>query len=44
MEVQAEREVRWAIGSPQAPSCEDANIVVIKVIPGAFNQCSCVLI
>jgi hypothetical protein len=38
MEVQAEREVRWAIGGPQAPSCEDANIVVIKGSPGASNH------
>jgi hypothetical protein len=26
MEVQAEQEVRWAIGGPQAPSVMDANI------------------
>jgi hypothetical protein len=25
-------------GGPQASSCEDANIVVIKVSPGAFHQ------
>jgi hypothetical protein len=25
-------------GSPQASSWEDANIVVIKTSPGAFNQ------
>jgi hypothetical protein len=44
MEVQAEREVRWVIGGPQVPSCEDANIVVIKASPDAFNQCPYVLI
>jgi hypothetical protein len=38
MEVQAEQEVRWAIGGPQAPSCEDANIVGIKASPGASNH------
>jgi hypothetical protein len=26
MEVQTEREVRWTIGGPQAPSVMDANI------------------
>jgi hypothetical protein len=38
IEVQAEREVRWAIGGPQAPSCEDANIVGIKASPDASNH------
>jgi hypothetical protein len=36
-EVQAE-QVQWVFGGPQASSCEDANIVVIKVSPGAFHQ------
>jgi hypothetical protein len=38
LEVQAEREVRWAIGGPQAPSCEYANIVGIKASPDASNH------
>jgi hypothetical protein len=38
MKVQAEREVQWAIEGPQAPSCEDVNIVVIKANPGPSNH------
>jgi hypothetical protein len=30
-------QVRWVFGGPQASSCEDANIVVIKVSPDASN-------
>jgi hypothetical protein len=33
-------QVQGALGGPQASSYEDANIVVIKEIPGAFNQYS----
>jgi hypothetical protein len=38
-EFQAE-QVQWAFGGPQAWSYEDANIVVIKASPSAFNQYS----
>jgi hypothetical protein len=38
-EIQVE-QVQWVFGGPQTSSCEDANIVVIKASPGAFNQCS----
>jgi hypothetical protein len=38
-EFQAE-QVRWVFGGPQVSSCEDANIVVIKVSPGASNHLS----
>jgi hypothetical protein len=38
MEIQAE-QVQWVFGGPQASSCEDDNIVVIKASPGAINQC-----
>jgi hypothetical protein len=38
-EFQAE-QVRWVFGGPQASSREDANIVVIKTSPGAFNHYS----
>jgi hypothetical protein len=38
MEVQAEQEVQWVFGSPQASNYEDTNIVVTKVSPDAFNQ------
>jgi hypothetical protein len=44
MKVQAEQEDQWVFGGPQASSCTDANIVVIKASPGAFNQCPYVLI
>jgi hypothetical protein len=33
-------EVHGALGGPQASSCEDASIIVIKASPGAFNQYS----
>jgi hypothetical protein len=36
-EIQAD-QVQWVFGGPQASSCEDANIVVIKVSPGASNH------
>jgi hypothetical protein len=38
MKVQAEQEVQWVFGGPQASSCADANIVVIRASPGASNQ------
>jgi hypothetical protein len=38
MEVQTKQKVQWAIECPQAPSCEDANIVVIKANSGASNH------
>jgi hypothetical protein len=37
MEVEAEQEVKWVFGGPQAPSVMDANIFVIKASPGASN-------
>jgi hypothetical protein len=43
MGIQAE-QVQWALGGPQASSCEDANIVVIKIGPGAFNHDPCLSI
>jgi hypothetical protein len=43
MGIQAE-QVQWALGGPQASSCEDANIIVIKASPGAFNHAPCLLI
>jgi hypothetical protein len=33
-------QVRWVFRGPQVSSYEDANIVVIKASPGAFNQYS----
>jgi hypothetical protein len=36
-------QVQWVFGDPQAPSCNDANIVVIKASSGASNQCPCLL-
>jgi hypothetical protein len=36
MEIQAEK-VHWVFRGSQASSSEDANIVVIKVSPGASN-------
>jgi hypothetical protein len=36
-ENQAE-EVQWVFGDPQASSCEDANIIVIKANPDASNH------
>jgi hypothetical protein len=38
MEVQAEQEVQWVFGGPQASSYEEANIVVIKASHGASNH------
>jgi hypothetical protein len=38
MKVQAEQEVQWVFGGPQASSCADANIVVIRASPGTSNQ------
>jgi hypothetical protein len=35
-EIQVE-QVQWVFGSPQASSCDGANIVVIKVSPGASH-------
>jgi hypothetical protein len=37
MEIQVE-EIRWVLGGPQVSSSEDANIVVTKVNPDAFNH------
>jgi hypothetical protein len=42
LEFQAE-QVQGVFGGPEASSCEDANIVVIKVSPGASNQCTYLL-
>jgi hypothetical protein len=36
-EIQAV-QVRWMFEGPQASSCEDANIVVIKANPNASNH------
>jgi hypothetical protein len=33
-----EEEIHGASGGPQMSSCDDANIVVIKISPGAFNH------
>jgi hypothetical protein len=33
MKVQAEQEVQWMFGGPQASSCVETNIVVIKASP-----------
>jgi hypothetical protein len=35
-EIQAE-QVQWLFGGPQASSCDDANIVLIKASSSAFN-------
>jgi hypothetical protein len=40
-EFQAE-QVRWVFGCPQASCCE-ANIVVMKASPSAFNHAPCLL-
>jgi hypothetical protein len=37
-------QVRWVFGGPQASSCEDANIIVMKTSPGVFNHATCLLI
>jgi hypothetical protein len=42
-ENQAE-QVQWVFGGPQASSCDDANIVVIKTNLSAFNHASSLLI
>jgi hypothetical protein len=42
IEIQPE-QVRWVFGGPQASSCEDPNIVVIKTSPSASNQYPCLL-
>jgi hypothetical protein len=39
-EIQAEQE-QGVFGAPQASSGEDANIVVIKASPSAFNHAHC---
>jgi hypothetical protein len=36
-EIQAV-QVRWVFGDPQVSSCEDANIVVVKVRSSASNH------
>jgi hypothetical protein len=33
MKVQSEQEVQWVFGGPQASSCADANIIVIRQAP-----------
>jgi hypothetical protein len=38
-EIQAE-QVQWVFEGPQASSCVDANIIVIKANPGASNHIS----
>jgi hypothetical protein len=42
-EFQAE-QMRRVFGGPQASSDSDANIIVIKISPGAFNHAHCLLI
>jgi hypothetical protein len=37
MEIQV-GHIQWVFEEPQASSCEDANIVVIKTNPGASHQ------
>jgi hypothetical protein len=41
-EIQVE-EIRWVLGGPQASISENANIVVTKASPGAFNHAPCLL-
>jgi hypothetical protein len=36
MEIHVQ-QARWVFRGPQASSCEDANIFVIKASPGASN-------
>jgi hypothetical protein len=43
MKVQAEQEVQWVFGRPQASSFTDANIVMIKASPGASHKSLCLL-
>jgi hypothetical protein len=38
------KQVQWAFRGPQASSCKEANIVVIKVSPGAFSHAPYLLI
>jgi hypothetical protein len=38
MEVQPKHEVQWVFEGPQASSCEDANIFVIKASPDASKH------
>jgi hypothetical protein len=42
-EFQAE-QIRRVFGGPQASNGSDANIVVIKISPDAFNHAHCLLI
>jgi hypothetical protein len=42
-EIQVE-QVQWMYGGPQASSCEDANIVMIKVSPDALINDPCLLL
>jgi hypothetical protein len=37
LKIQAE-QVQWVLGCPQVSNYEDANIIVIKAGPDAFNQ------
>jgi hypothetical protein len=37
------KKVQWVFGGQQMSSCEDANIVVIRPSPGAFNHTPCLL-
>jgi hypothetical protein len=43
MEVRVEQEVQLVLEGPQASSCDDDNIFVIKASLGASNQCPCIL-
>jgi hypothetical protein len=43
MKVEVEQEVQWVFGGPQASSCTEANILVIKASPGASHQSPCLL-
>jgi hypothetical protein len=36
-DIQA-KQVQGVFGGPQASSCEDANVIVIKASPGASHQ------
>jgi hypothetical protein len=37
------KQVQWVFGGPQASSCEDTNIIVIKPSSSAFNHTPCLL-
>jgi hypothetical protein len=39
MKIQV-KQVQWVFRCPQASSCEDTNIIVIKASPSALNQYS----